>query len=149
MTVPLTFWPGASQTHFREQLGVATMLMGATNEFRELSVAWIQEWIFPALKHEQIGFFYNEYNLPVGLVTWAFLAPDVESKLINQPGKVFHESEWNEGENLWFIHFVAAPGWTREIVRYIKENLFEEYSIAFTCRTATRHRVRRVRAWSR
>lgn len=49
-------------------------------------------------------------------MTWAFLADDVEVRWRSQTTGMWHLSEWNEGDTLWIVDFVALPGSLRACI---------------------------------
>lgn len=84
--------------------------------------------LFPALRLGQVKVIYNQTrHQPVGYLTWAFLAPDVERRLLADPAAELHVSEWNEGDRVWIMDFVA-PDYCTELVHHIKEEMFADHS---------------------
>jgi hemolysin-activating ACP:hemolysin acyltransferase len=99
---------------------------------------------------EQLAVFYRwNDSEPVGYVTWALLAPDVEHRWLHDPQVLLHESEWNEGENLWIMDFLALPGYCEDIVEFIEQNMFAGYSEARSVRRNADGTVRKVSTWRR
>lgn len=145
-TASLNYWAGSNSRHFREHLGLATYLLLSSRDNLHCDMAWIEHWIVPALKHQQIGFFFDEYNIPVGFLAWAFLAPDVEKRFAQSPAFVLHEYEWHEGEHLWFVTMVSPLGRTRDIIRHAQQALFPEHDVAFSLRRRDDGYVK-IRAW--
>lgn len=60
-------------------------------------------WLSPAIDHQQILFFFDSFDAPVGYITWANLAPDSADRLLKDPNFLLHESEWDEGNLTWII----------------------------------------------
>lgn len=84
--------------------------------------------LFPPLRLQQVKVFYHQTrHHPVGYITWAFLAPDVERRLLDDPAAELHVSEWNEGNRVWIMDFVA-PDYSQEIVHHIKKEMFPDHT---------------------
>ena len=84
----------------------------------------LQERIMPAVAMDQVKIIYDQKrHRPVGYVTWAFVAPDVEQRLLQDRDAPLHLSEWNEDGNLWIMNLVA-PGYCREITCSLRYELF-------------------------
>jgi|GEM_PF-4150239 hemolysin-activating ACP:hemolysin acyltransferase len=66
--------------------------------------------ILPAIQLDQIMFAFDQAGLPVGLVSWAYLADDVHNALLVDAWRPLHISEWNEGSNLWIMTLLAKRG---------------------------------------
>lgn len=142
----ITFWTGLGKSHYREQLGIAAHLCAAHSRYGMLPICNLNIYVIPALLHRQIGFVFDEYNNPIAYLVWAFIAADVESKII--AGKPLHPSEWNEGEQLWIVDFVAPFGNVREIVNFLRMTQFLDRTSAHSFRRNTLNDPRgKVRVW--
>ena len=128
---------------FIGQIGVAAGLMGSIAKLHDRDIAYFQNWIVPAIQHRQFGLFVTAAGgRPVGMVTWAYLAEDVESRLALDGNYVLHSSEWKEGRNLWLLDFVAPFGHARSMMRHLAHQFVHDDRISW-CRTNTlgrRHR---------
>jgi cytolysin-activating lysine-acyltransferase len=52
---------------------------------------------------------------PVGLVTWARLAPQAEAQLVDGGG-LPHERDWSSGDRVWIVDVVAPFGGSRPMI---------------------------------
>jgi len=130
--------------------GVVAHLMANNARYRRFPLVSLNAWIDPAIVTNQLAIFYGSYSsAPVGYITWAFLAPDVEHRWLNDPNVLLHESEWNEGGNLWIMDFLATPGYCEDIVEFIEQNMFTDHSQAFSLRRKDDGTVRKVSCWKR
>lgn len=100
-----------------EQYGLAAYICARAQVRRDLSN--LNQWIMPAILHEQIMFVFDKAGIPIGYWTWAYLASDVEMRLRYDRKAVLHESEWNEGESLWVMELAAYAGYVNDIVAFI------------------------------
>jgi cytolysin-activating lysine-acyltransferase len=135
--------------HFAEKLGTAAMLMGSSREYMLFQIVCLRMWIEPAIRHKQIQFYYDECGKPMGYLAWAMVAPDVADRLVNDPRVVLHESEWNEGDILWIIDFVAPHGRVLEMVSHAKEKLFNAFPECRYVRRDAAGNVRKLSIWRR
>lgn len=73
--------------------------------------------LWPAVRLNQIGFLFNSRGSPVAFATWAFVTDEVANSLLADPNYPLDISEWNEGDQLWFVDFVAPFGEARNLAR--------------------------------
>ena len=139
--------PGSQE--LSRTLGSVTELMLQDAQYRHFPMACLIAWIQPPLLLRQIKVFYGERGTPSGYITWAYLAADVEERWINDPGVTLHFSEWNEGEALWIMDFVAPSGLGLAMYRFAREELFPDFDVAKSLRRSKDGRVRRVSTWRR
>jgi cytolysin-activating lysine-acyltransferase len=133
-----------------EKRGVVAHLMATSKRYRSFPFVSLTLWIDPALVTNQLAIFYRwNDGEPVGYISWALLAPDVEHKWINDPEFVLHTSEWNEGGTLWIMDFLALPGYCEDIIEYVGENMFKEYSHAYSLRRRPDNSIRKICCWRR
>jgi cytolysin-activating lysine-acyltransferase len=130
-----------------EQLGLVAALMCGSSTYRALPMSYLSQWIAPALAHRFVWFAFAERGRPLAYWTWAFLAPDVEDRLIREPNARLHESEWNEGSNLWIMDFVAPYGYVMDVVRYLQRSFFSQYRVARSIRRRTDGSLRSESIW--
>jgi cytolysin-activating lysine-acyltransferase len=139
--------PGDHATRTR---GEVANLMASNARYRAFPIVSLSVWIDPAIMTNQLAIFYDSYSgNPVGYITWAFLAPDVEHRWLKDPNVLLHDSEWNEGGNLWIMDFLAIPGYCEDIIEFIEQNMFSDQSQAFSLRRNDDGRVRKVSCWKR
>jgi len=73
--------------------------------------SWIiSAYILPGIQLGQIAFAFDRGGLPVGLVSWAYLADEVSDALSVDAWRPLHISEWNEGTNAWIMALLAKHG---------------------------------------
>jgi cytolysin-activating lysine-acyltransferase len=131
-----------------EKRGAVAQLMAQSKGYSGYPLASLIEWINPAIYTDQIMIFYDWKGLaPVGYITWAYLAEDVAHRWQNDPEVRLHESEWNEGETLWIMDFVALSGYCEDIAHYVDQHLFRDATEAFSLRRKPNGRVRKVSRW--
>ena len=103
-----------------EQYGLASYVCAQARIFRD--ALSLNQWIMPPILHEQIMFVFDRGGIPLGYWTWAYLASDVESRLLCDHNARLHDSEWNEGDSLWIMDFVFYAGYVSDVVAFIIRN---------------------------
>jgi cytolysin-activating lysine-acyltransferase len=132
---------------YNRTLGCVTSLMLQNKNYRSYPMACLLAWIHTPILLKQLRVFFNERGVPVGYLTWAFLAPDVELKWTSDPKVLLHFSEWNEGENLWIMDFLATHGYARAILDTVKLEMFDGYREAKSIRRNPDGSARNVTTW--
>ncbi|WP_150635951.1 toxin-activating lysine-acyltransferase [Pseudomonas fluorescens] len=107
-------------------LGFSCSIMSMSRRHSLFQIASLKFWISPAIDHKQIAFFFDGTFTPVGFITWAYLARDVEERLLKDPEFLLHPSEWNEGGKTWIIDFAFTRVPVVDAVRNIKHALRAE-----------------------
>jgi cytolysin-activating lysine-acyltransferase len=92
------------------RFGLVASAMTKSSKYCGYPIACLGVWIEPAIRLDQIHFFYDLSGNPIGYMTWALLAEDTEQRLLNDPDILFHLSEWNEGARLWIMDLVLLDG---------------------------------------
>lgn len=133
-----------------EQLGLATKLVSESEFHRNRPPIFIfNSIIMPAIEHGNIHFAFSGNGTPIAYWIWAHLAPDVEQRLLKNPHDVLHMSEWNEGENLWFLDFCAPHGHLNDIIFFIRSEMFRGNDRACSLKFAKYGGIRKVSVWKR
>ena len=133
-----------------EKRGTVAHLAAQSKQYRNYPIAALSEWIDPPLLVNQLAIFYRTTDgVPVGYVSWALLAPDVEHRWKNNHSMWLHNSEWNEGETLWIMDFLALPGYCEDLVEYIEQNMFAAHTQAYSLRRNPDGSIRKVSCWKR
>ncbi|WP_440962716.1 toxin-activating lysine-acyltransferase [Massilia sp. GER05] len=107
-----------------EYYGYAALLMGTAPALLNRTLAKSLWHLGAAFAHKQFKFYFDARGMPVGMVTWAFLAPDVEDRFLSGDDPQLHLSEWNEGDSPWIIDFVAPYGNLKHILRDLRDTVF-------------------------
>lgn len=68
---------------------------------------------------------YKKGDMPIALITWAFLDQETENKYINEQYDL-SLNDWNKGDKLWFIDFIATQDVIKQIEHDLKNNLFPD-----------------------
>ncbi len=64
-----------------------------------------------------------------GVLTWAVMSEEVEARWLL--GSPLEPSDWNSGDRLWFIQFVAPYGGVHRMIRQVRHSpLFQNFKTA-------------------
>jgi hemolysin-activating ACP:hemolysin acyltransferase len=91
-----------------------------------LSIAALWAWVWPAVRLQQIQFLFSEEGRPLGFATWAFVIPETAQRL--RAGAVPIIEDWNDGDLLWIMDFVAPYGHARSLAHILRRRLRGRYS---------------------
>ena len=127
-------------------MGLVAELSGKSS-YRFLPIARFAAWVSPAIAHRQIRFAFDESGNPIAYWTWAWLAPDAANRMVGDPRALLHESEWNEGSELWIIDFTVLPGHLMDVIRYIYEVQFPGLTQAFSVRRHKDGTLKKISIW--
>jgi hemolysin-activating ACP:hemolysin acyltransferase len=130
-----------------EQYGLVAYICARAQVRRD--VINLNQWIMPAILHEQIMFVFDKAGIPIGYWTWAYLTSDVEMQLRYHPNAVLHESEWNEGESLWIMELTAYAGYVNDIVAFIIRGANNGYEVINVRKKTENEGVQRFSRWRR
>jgi cytolysin-activating lysine-acyltransferase len=139
-----SFGQSQASMDYTRQMGTVACLMLRCRNYRFFATACLGAWIHPPVTLGQIRLFFDNMGEPVGYITWALLAPDVESRIATDPKFLLHASEWNEGDRLWIIDFVAPGGLGRQLQDFVEQDMFEGFSEARYVRRNPNGSVRKV-----
>lgn len=103
-------------------LGEIVSLLLCSDVHRVYQIADIGAVFFPAIQRNQFRMYHENKRL-VGLVTWAYLTPEVQEKYLSGAYNLRPE-DWSAGDTLWIIDWVSPFGHTKKIARDLKQNVF-------------------------
>jgi cytolysin-activating lysine-acyltransferase len=130
--------------------GHLAYLMARHHAYREYPLAVMTDWLEVPIALDQVQVFFDAAtHAPVGYVTWALLSDDVERRWLNDPSTLLHCSEWNEGDRLWIMDFVAPFGHASDIARHLRRHGFAGHDRARSVRRDADGNVARICTWGR
>ena len=118
-----------SLTEKAKLIGFATWIIMQCRRYSMLRLVDFRVWVIPAIDHQQIVFFFDDYDNPAGYVIWANLAPDAEHRLLNDSSFLLHESEWDEGSATWILDCCFPYGGLSNARQALRE-LFSQQGIS-------------------
>ncbi|PRW84531.1 toxin-activating lysine-acyltransferase [Pseudomonas simiae] len=113
----------ASHMEKANSLGFALWVAMQSHSYYMFRLIDLRVWIEPAIHHNQIMFFFDIFDKPIGYIIWANLAPDVEKRFLNNPDFLLHESEWDEGNKTWILDCCFPFGGVRHAICKLRKKL--------------------------
>jgi hemolysin-activating ACP:hemolysin acyltransferase len=107
------------ERHLSTAFGHATRVL-VSSARRTDAIHGLGIHLWPAVRLNQIAFLFNSKGSPVAFATWAFVTDEVAQLLQTNPDYRLDLSEWNEGDQLWLVDFVAPFGDARNLIRKIR-----------------------------
>ena len=94
---------------------------------REWSVTDFIRLVLPPLQHEQIILIKDDEDVPLGVVTWAWLSPEAEAGFLNRTRKL-QPDDWakqSDADRAYVIDLIA-PGHAPMMVREVRDRLIQD-----------------------
>lgn len=105
---------------------------------RNWPLAAIKRLVMPPIRLRQFRLYLHE-RTPVGFASWALLDAESERGLLDQTRKL-EPKDWDAGDRLWLIDFVAPFGGAKEVARDLKSHRRRKYPHASVIRAIRRNR---------
>ncbi|WP_310620050.1 toxin-activating lysine-acyltransferase [Flexibacterium corallicola] len=115
-----------SQQQRIKLLGEVTSLLLASKLHCEYHINDIGAVFLPPIHLNQFRI-YRDKQTPVGLITWARLTETVEQDYVNGD-YILQPQDWNAGDRLWCIDFLAPFGHGKQILKDLRTNVFPNES---------------------
>lgn len=109
------------QTRF-QLLGEITALCMNSKLHSQYRINDITNNFLPPINLDQFRI-YKKGTDPIALITWAYLDEETENKYINEQYDL-RLNDWNKGDRLWFIDFIATIDVIKQIEHNMKHELF-------------------------
>ncbi|WP_107671196.1 toxin-activating lysine-acyltransferase [Cyanothece sp. BG0011] len=128
-----------------QMIGSLTHLMMSSKLHQRYQIIDISGRFLPSLIHNQ--FRYCEMDSkPLGFVNWAWLSDEVEEKF--KTGKyVLKLDEWQSGNNLWFLEFIAPFGHANLMIKDLRNNILPKGTPAKSLRIRPDGTLRSIAHW--
>lgn len=104
-------------------LGEITSLLLASDLHRDYRINDIGAVFLPPIHLNQFRIYKKDDSQPLGLITWARLTKEVEKQYVTGTYNL-HPKDWNAGDQLWAIDFVAPFGHGKQILKDLRTNIF-------------------------
>jgi cytolysin-activating lysine-acyltransferase len=105
-------------------LGEVTWLMTQSDLHKGWPISSVIQWVVPALLYNQYRLYRNG-DKPVGYVSWGRFSAEVETGYVRDPSSL-QPKDWQSGERLWILDWIAPQQGTYEIAKDLKNNVFPD-----------------------
>ena len=116
--------PGLLQQEWRdaEAFGAATWLWMQASTRRETPVKWLSTLLLPPVAQRQF-LLASEGGRPVFYLSWAHFSAAAEHRYVNESHATLTPADWNSGDRMWIVDWIAPFGHTRTMQRLLKTQL--------------------------
>jgi cytolysin-activating lysine-acyltransferase len=102
---------------------MAAWLWTQSSLHTDWTVQLMELTIWPAIRHRQFLLGRDKNGRPVVYVSWAKLDEERERRYLRNPSSLdIHE--WNTGDQVWFVDWIAPFGGSRVAARKIQNDIF-------------------------
>ncbi len=108
-----------------EVLGSVVWLWLHSPDHREMPLHMLSALLLPAIKYQQF-ILASLHGKPVFYLSWANLNEESETRYIQKPAYAMPEQDWNSGDRLWILDWVAPFGHSYAISRLLWRHLFSD-----------------------
>ncbi len=108
-----------------ELMGGAVWLWMHSAEHRDYPLHTLPVLLLPAIKNRQF-IFASEAGKPVFYLSWANLSLEAEQRYLSNSPLLMPEADWNSGDRMWILDWVAPFGHTQFMTRQLRQHLFAE-----------------------
>ncbi|MGN7612777.1 toxin-activating lysine-acyltransferase [Magnetococcales bacterium HHB-1] len=115
------------QYPFNALLGQVTALMLNSPPHKHFFISDLEWLVVPPIALGQFRLFQKERK-SIGYASWAYIDEAIEERL--KGGSVrLRPDEWKSGDKLWLIDLVAPFGGHQDLIKDLKEQVFENQTM--------------------
>jgi len=118
--------PAKSQARVDDSImfGHAAWLWMQSTLHRDWPISLLQTNVVPALKNRQYVIVGNGTH-PVLFAAWALMSDEAQERYLQNPNSL-ENTDWQSGENMWWVDWVAPFGHTQQVAAYLKKHVFSD-----------------------
>lgn len=110
------------QFHSNTQLlADALVVLGSSTYHQGMDIEKLERYIIAAIKNRRLIIIRNKEEQPIGVFTWTWLSPDLESRYMADPSVLTASDFASNDGTLWAIDFAAPFGYCRQVVRALRK----------------------------
>lgn len=109
------------------------------------SIFDLQRLVIPPIRLGQYRLYRRKFK-PVAFVSWAWLTENAENGYTTGT-RLLQPEDWNSGDRLWFIDFVAPFGGVKRLVADLRNGPFKHHRSAMSLRRNADGSVRSFQPW--
>lgn len=119
--------PGLSKQAFveAEVFGAAVWLWMQSEAHKDIPLHVLNQLLLPAIGYRQFMIGSVE-GRPVFFLSWALFDEAAEHRYLHSHPSSLPETDWNSGDRLWVIDWIAPFGHTRQMSRLLREHWFKD-----------------------
>ena len=121
--------PGMTARNWNEAevLGAGAWLCTHSSMHRDLPLQTISSQMLPAIEHRQfvLG---SRAGEPLFYMSWAKFTANAEARYLDGGTTTMATRDWDSGQRLWIIDWVAPFGHTATLARIVRQQLFRHWT---------------------
>ncbi|MBV7404324.1 toxin-activating lysine-acyltransferase [Enterobacter sp. ENT03] len=117
-----------------EVLGASVWLWMHSPLHRDAPLHALPTLLLPIIKRRQYVLVAKDER-PIFFFSWAWLNPESEARYLTRPAIEMQEEDWDSGDRMWCIDWIAPFGHTLAMGSLIRRDLFPDH-----CFRALHHR---------
>lgn len=124
--------PGLSGNAFveAEAFGAAVWLWMQSDAHRDIPLHILNSLLLPAIGYRQF-ILGSVDGQPVFYLSWAMFDADAEHRYLHSHPSTLPESDWDSGDRMWVIDWIAPFGHSLQISRLLKQQWFKDRCMRF------------------
>ena len=129
-------------------LGSATWLAMQSEFYNNWKLQDLKGHFLPPIELGQCIIFHKG-NTPIGFVSWALFDESAEAAWRDKT-RLLNLEDWQSGDQLWFIDFIAPFGGVRKMVRAVRNKFYGQKShgqIAWSLRQNIKGEIIKISLW--
>jgi cytolysin-activating lysine-acyltransferase len=108
-----------------EVLGSTVWLWMNSPNHNELPLNALSVALLPAIKQRQF-ILASQAGRPIFFVSWAMLSLEAELRYLETHQLLMTPEDWQSGDRMWFIDWVAPFGHTQEVFEILRRNFLKD-----------------------
>ena len=124
--------PALNQQAFveAEVFGAAVWLWMQSDAHRDIPLQVLNSLLMPAIGYRQfiLGSIDGQ---PVFYLSWAMFDEDAEHRYLHSHPSGLAESDWNSGDRMWIVDWIAPFGHTHQVTRLLRQHWFKDRCVRF------------------
>lgn len=101
--------------YFQQIFTAACLLMMRVPQYRRYTLEDLERLLLPPIVLGQCKLYLDEDNKPLAFCSWARLSEGARDGFLARTRKI-QPDDWNSGDELWFMDFIAPNGNVRGII---------------------------------
>ena len=108
-----------------QALGAIVWLWMNSAAHRDFPLHALNAVLLPAIKQRQF-ILVSQQGRPVFFTSWANFSLEAQSRYLKQSPLLMPEQDWNSGDRMWLLDWIAPFGHTRAMTRLLQRQLFAD-----------------------
>lgn len=117
--------------HNAQVLGNSVWLWMQSASYRPATLKILQNQMLPALSLNQFALAFDQAGRPLFYMTWALFDQRRKAEYIEKGNLMLNAENWNCGDRLWLIYWLAPFGGSPDFAGWVSRSLFPRSVMRF------------------